>query len=69
MIQEIVSYCIIGGAVSLVALKSARLFLVSANKRKKNSKCASCSAECVLKEFTLENKDNCPTKKELDMYL
>lgn len=69
MIQEIVSYFIIGGAVSLVALKSARFFLVSVKKKKKNSKCGSCSAECMLKEISLENKDNCPTRKELDFYL
>ena len=69
MIQEIVSYAIIGGAFSLVALKSARFFFVSGRRKKKTSKCASCTAECMLKEMSLENSDRCPDKNELDMYL
>lgn len=69
MIQEIVSYAIIGGAFSLVAFRSARFFLVSAKTKKKNSKCGSCSAECMLKEISLDNSDNCPSRNELDLYL
>ncbi len=69
MIQEILSYFIIGGAVSLVAIKSARFFLASEKNKKKDSKCSSCSAECTLKEITLGNKDNCPGRKELNLYL
>lgn len=69
MIQEIVSYAIIGSAFGVVALRTAQFFFVSTKKKKKNSKCASCSADCMLKELSLENKDKCPSREELNIYL
>jgi len=61
MIQEIVSYAVIGGAFGFVAVRSFRFLFFSTKKKRKNSKCASCSAECALKEFS--TMGNCPDLK------
>ncbi len=68
MVQEIVSYCIIGGAVGWVAFRSARFFMPSKGK-KVNSGCGSCTAECALKNNLPGKSEQCADVKKMNLYL
>lgn len=63
MVQEIITYVIVAGAFSFVALKIVRLFFPGREKTKSKN-CGSCSAECVLRDSVIATKDKCPSEKE-----
>lgn len=71
MIQEIITYLILGSAITIVALKAKNLFVSKKGrnfKRRTNRKsvpgnCSACSAECMLRnspqQTIMRNNDLC----------
>ena len=71
MIQEIITYMILGSAITLVVIKAKNRFWRKKNrnfKRRTNNtftpgNCSSCSAECMLRDSSPQtiqhNKDLC----------
>ena len=67
MIQEIITYMIISGAVVVFAVRTLSLFKIAGTKR--SAGCSGCSADCSLKDNKLVTLKKCPEPQNIDIYL
>lgn len=70
MVQEIITYLIIGGAVGAIVLRSFNALKPHAKKiGSSNSKCDSCTIGCALKDLNISDEKKCPDSSELKLQL
>lgn len=62
MVQEMITFMIIGAAITIAVIKTTRKFSTKKHTRNQNNKgndkhvCSDCSAECILRD-TINPKD------------